>query len=363
MSRPLRVVIEGAPLADGRGTAGIGRYLRSLVQALRQRDDVEVHLAVPRRPSPTERHELRYLYGQPGLAATALRRRPDLVHAVANEPAAWPPRSQVVTLHDVIAWTSAAHARRAVGAAYFRAQARRLRHCAGIIVPSRVVAERAVEALRLEPGRVSVVPEGVDAVFTAEPRPDDEQRRTQHGLAQRSDVKPYILWTGSLLAPDPRKALDTLIEAMHGVDALLVLAGRTGAEADRLRALAQIRDVDLRTTGWVCDEDLAALQRGAAASVIPSLDEGFGLPALEAMACGTPLVATSAGNLPDLTGGAALLVPPADRQALHQALAAILDNATAARYRAAGPIRARDFTWASAAEGTVNAYRQAQRRC
>jgi glycosyltransferase involved in cell wall biosynthesis len=361
MSRPLRVVIEGAPLVDGRGTAGIGRYLRSLTAALLQRDDVEIHISVPGRPSPSERHELRYLYGQPRLAATALRRHPDLVHAVANEPALWPPRAQVVTLHDVIAWTSAAHARRAVGPVYFRTQARRLRHCAGIIVPSRIVRERAIEALHLEPSRVSIVPEGVDPVFSAEPQPDDEQRRGDRGVGGR-DTKPYILWTGSLLAHDPRKALDTLIRAMHGVDALLVLAGRTGTEADRLRTIAQRHHVDLHTTGWVSDEDLAALQRGAAASVIASLDEGFGLPALEAMACGTPLVATRAGNIPDLTGDAALLVPPGDEHALAEALTTMLDSGTAAPYRTAGPERAHDFTWAKAAEGTVAAYRQALRR-
>ena len=112
--------------------------------------------------------------------------------------------------------------------------------------------------------------------------------------------------------------------------------------------------------GFVPDEDLAALLRGAAAVALPSLSEGFGLPVLEALASGAPLVATRVGDIAELAGDAALLVAPEDGRELSEALSAVMSSEPiAARLRAEGPARAAPYTWERTARETAAVYRQA----
>jgi glycosyltransferase involved in cell wall biosynthesis len=117
---------------------------------------------------------------------------------------------------------------------------------------------------------------------------------------------------------------------------------------------------DVILTGYVADEDLPALYRAASAFVYPSLFEGFGLPPLEAMACGTPVVTSSVSSLPEVTGDAALLIDPKDEQALAGALMEILNNQRLrAELREKGIAQAGKFTWRDAAEKTLRLYREA----
>ena len=355
----LGVVIEAGALRDGRASAGIGRYVRSLAAALGELDGIDLHLSLPRRAPRSERHPIRYLHAQPALIRTVIRRRPVVVHAVTSEPViGWPLSRQVVTVHDVIPWASADHRGGALARSFFAVQAVRLRRCAAIIAVSPRVAHEAASVLGIRDARITVVAEGVDAGFNPVPSADDGERRARAGVGDG----PYMLWAGSLAAHDPRKALDILIRAAAEVHhaapgTTLVMAGATGTEAQRVRGLAAAAGVPLVTPGFVSDDDLAALYRGAAVSVVPSLDEGFGLPVLEALACGSPLVATRAGNIPDLAGDAALLVPPADADALAAALTAVLRGAAPPTMRERGLRRAREFSWKRAAEETLGVYR------
>jgi len=188
-----------------------------------------------------------------------------------------------------------------------------------------------------------VTPNGVDPAFTPEgPSPDGT---------------PYALVVGTL---QPRKNPDAAIEALallDDSDLRLVFAGpdkggRAHAERTAERAGLGAR---VEFKGHVPQEELAALYRGAACLVFPSRYEGFGLPALEAMASGTPVVATSAGALPEVTGGAAILVP----ERSPAALAGGIERALADRERlvAAGLARAAEFTWADTARRTLEVYR------
>ncbi|HET9050561.1 MAG TPA: glycosyltransferase family 1 protein [Candidatus Dormibacteraeota bacterium] len=365
----VRVVVEAGPLGDGRASAGIGRYLRSLIDALERLPAGErpaIRLATPRRAATTERRPLRYLRSQPSILVAAARWRPAVVHAVASEPAAlWPLRRQVVTLHDVVPWTSAEHRLSGAARAYAALHGRRLRRCAAVIAVSPSVAADAREVLHLDPGRVHVVAEGVGAVFSPCASPVDQERRDAAGVTAGG----YVLWSGSLAAHDPRKALDVLVDAMTALAGaarsegreppVLVLAGRGGAEATRVATRCAAAGVPAVVTGWVSDGDLAALLRGAGAVAVPSLHEGFGLPVLEALACAAPVVASRTGNIPDLAGGAAVLVAPGDARALAQALAGVLGpgSATAGRLRAAGPPRAAGFDWLRTAGQTAAVYR------
>ncbi|HEY2702434.1 MAG TPA: glycosyltransferase family 1 protein [Candidatus Dormibacteraeota bacterium] len=356
------MLVDATALRDGRGAAGIGRYVAGLLAGLEALPDgPEVEVVRPPGRARSENRGWRWLAGQPWALGAAASHRPAAVHGPAGEPVlGWPRRRQVVTIHDVVPWTTAAAApsgRRL--AAFLEVQRRLLRGCGALIAVSGTVAGEAAAALGIPAERFTVVAEGVDAPFESDPAAGDAGLRAGCGAPAGG----YVLWAGSMRSPDPRKALDVLVEAMAALEAEgrgvpLVLAGAPGAASEQVSALARERGVRLHLPGFVSDPALAALYRGAAAAVLPSRHEGFGLPALEAMACGAPLVAGRAGNLPDLCGDAALLVPPGDARELAGALGAVLgDTAVAARLRVAGPRRAAAFSWRRCAEETAAVYR------
>ena len=346
--------MEGAPLVDARSQAGIGRYVASLLNALHARSDVSVTVATPAGGPWRESPPLRWLNSQPSLFVDG-RFRPDVVHATGSEPAlVSTPGRQVVTVHDVIPWTEPDGGGR-LRTAYLAYQRRRLQRCGAVIVVGDAVARAATRVLGLDPHRVHVVPEGVDPVFAPGGAADDDELRRAAGVV----ASEYVMWVGSLRAHDPRKALDHMLAAVATAGPLpLALVGAGGPEAERVEARARDLGVQVVLTGFVSDRALAALYRGATALVVPSRDEGFGLPLLEALACGAPVVASAAGNLPDLAGGAAVLVPPGDAGALGVALAKLLgDERTRARLKKLGPTVAAPYTWARAAEMTAAVYR------
>jgi glycosyltransferase involved in cell wall biosynthesis len=142
----------------------------------------------------------------------------------------------------------------------------------------------------------------------------------------------------------------------------LVIVGRKLWLADEI--FAEVKKQrwaeDVILTGYVADEDLPALYRSASAFVYPSLFEGFGLPPLEAMACGAPVVTSDASSLPEVTGDAALLIDPCDEQSLANALIEVVNNEPLrARLREKGIAQAGKFTWREAAEKTLRLYREA----
>jgi glycosyltransferase involved in cell wall biosynthesis len=272
----------------------------------------------------------------------------------------------VVTLHDVELWRGGERPGvrgRGLGL-YARLIEGGLHRCAALLAISEVVADEAVEALGISRSRVVVVPHGVPPGFSAVASPRDDELRTACGVTAADG--PYLMWTGSLRSRDPRKALEVLVEAVAGLGpraVRLVMAGAPGVETRRVAAMARRAQVHVLLPGRVPDDSLAALLRGAAAAVVPSLHEGFGLPALEAMACGTPLVATRAGNLPSLVGAAGVLVEPGSSDALREGIAAVLgDGVLSARLREAGPSRAAHFSWRRTAEMTADVYRSVAQR-
>jgi alpha-1,3-rhamnosyl/mannosyltransferase len=349
---PLRAAFELTALElDAAGTA---RAIRELAAALAARDDVELlPLAHPRRARGRGRlargldRELRWLPVSLPRRVRALGA--DLLHCPA---ALGPVRGDVplvVTVNDVIAlerpeWFGAANAlqqRLALGRLVRRARA--------VIAPSAHTRERLLAHTAADPERVHVVPYGVGPPFT--PGPPDEAVLARHGVRA-----PYGLTVATL---QPRKNLEAVLAAHARLDGVqLVVAGgrgwRDAALAERLRGA---RGVVL--TGRVSDAELVALLRGAAFLAHPAHDEGFGFPPLEAMACGTPVVAARAGSLPEVVGSAAPLVDPGDHAGLAAAAAGLL--ADPGPWRERGLARAAELTWARCAERTVDVYRRAAR--
>jgi glycosyltransferase involved in cell wall biosynthesis len=265
----------------------------------------------------------------------------------------------VATIHDMIPllwpqWVTYKH-RLVVRTAYHR-----LRHQADLVItPSEASKADIVRHLQINPERIAVIPWGCDERF----QPAEDRER--FAAVQRRYRLPdrYLLFVGTL---EPRKNLATLLHAYamlraerHGEDLKLVVAGRTGwlyADIfDTVKTLAL--DEEVMFTGFVDDEDLPVLYRGAQAFVFPSLYEGFGLPILEAMASGVPVITSDAASMPEVAGDAAMLVDPHDPKAIAEAIARVL---TEDRLREAlvqkGLARARHFTWDTVAQKTLELY-------
>jgi glycosyltransferase involved in cell wall biosynthesis len=363
MQRPLRVLLEASCLGDGRRDAGIGRYASQLIAALRDVPGLDVIPSVPATPPWSEARPARFLRAQPQALSDAMTRHPHLLHALGGEPVVGFPMSrQIVTVHDVEMWRTVAAAGGAGTARhlYGAILAPLIRACAGVIAVSETTRREAIAALRLDPARIHVVPHGVGPVFSARPKLRDARTAEALGLEE-----PFVLWVGSLRSRDPRKGLDTLLEAMERLPAgapPLALAGALGPEADRLAADAWRRRVRLVLCGPLVDADLASLYRQAAVVALPSTHEGFGLTALEAMACAAPLVASAVGNLPQLTLDVAVLVPPGDPAALAAAIESVLrEPVRAARMRREGVDRASGYTWEHSAAMTAAVYQEVAR--
>jgi glycosyltransferase involved in cell wall biosynthesis len=245
-------------------------------------------------------------------------------------------RRNVVVIHDVAALRHP----EAYSAGYAAYQRRMLPAIAKGAVMVLTVSEfsrhELIEVLQLEPAAVRVVPEGVDERFR--PGIDPSAVRARYGL-----TRPYVLALGTASARKNMAVLDPVVPelAAHGIE--LVLAGSDRAY---LRAPASVA----RRLGYVPDEDLPALYVGARAFVMPSLYEGFGLPCLEAMACGVPVVAADAGALPETCGDAAWLVPARQPEAIAAALLeACGERPRRAERIAAGIRRAAAHPWSQTA--------------
>lgn len=353
----IRVALDASATSDSRRFAGIGRYAVELIAALRRLDGpVEIDVAAPRRSPLSNRWAYRYVRGQPALARLTWRTRPDVVHGLASEAAAcFPLHRQVVTLHDVVPWTE--HRAPVLNRTYLEFQRRLLRRVGAVIVPSESVIPEVARELAIPTTRITAIRHGISPVFSAARRHQDSALQARAGLAP----EPYLLWVGTLHGPDPRKGLDVLFDAVRSLEPterpLLGLVGKPGLGSQWAQERCLRDGIKTALPGYVDDSELAALYRGAAAVVVPSRHEGFGLPALEAMACGAPLIVTDAGSLPSVVGDAAMVVRAGDASAIAQALRALLaDPGLQARLRDAGPRRTASFTWELAAKQTLAAY-------
>jgi len=276
----------------------------------------------------------------------------DMVHATS---AAVPPtggRPLVATVHD-LAFRHYPDAYPAAGRRYHDRAARIVAgEAARVIAVSQATADDLTELYGVEPARISVVPLGVEPPGAA------DQAAAARLLADLGVRGPFLLAVGTL---EPRKNLPRLLAAFGEVtdelpDHFLVVAGPVGWGPTLRPTWDSVR---VKLAGPVGDPVLRALYRTAEGLAYPSLYEGFGLPVVEAMAHGLPVLTSDRSSLPEVAGDAAVLVDPLDRGAIAKGLVRLVtDSALRRRLADAGPRRAARFTWPATAAGTWAAYRE-----
>lgn len=304
----MKVAFDSRPARDAHG---VGRYTRCLLEALREtaRDDAEIFETA--RPRSAEVFHAPWMNGA-------------LLHS---------PCPMVVTLHDLTTLKRRSE--------LLRTSARpRLRHLAvqraiRVIVPTEALAHDALDHLGLEREQIDVINEAPAACMYPRPESEVEAARLRFALPER-----YLLWVGGLQHPDPTKHVARLAATPREMP--LVLVGSTSPWAHELP--------NVILTGQVSDDDLAALYTGAHALVVASQDEGFGLPAVEALACGTPVAACEVPALREVLDGRIAFVPAGDLQAL-------IGTAEAAVRPSPRPPA---WSWQDAARATWRVYERAR---
>ena len=369
---PVTVAVDARKLFDG----GVGTYLRGLVRACAARPSEFAFVALV-DPNDRDRvdwpgvREVPVTAGKYGIAehlavpAAARQAGAGLLHEPHYTlPVGWSGPS-VVTVHDLTHLRfphffppgAALYARAMAGFAVHRARR--------VIVDSEDTRVDVIERLGADPQRVRVIHLGVSPALVRPPAAEIESFRATSGLPSG-----YLLYVG---ARKRHKNLALLVEALARIPEdtrpHLVLSGPPLAPGDDLLGHAHKHGV----ARWIHGSDavhddagLAKLYAGASLYLQPSLAEGFGLPPLEAMACGTPVVSSTAGSLPEVLGDAAVLLPAAGSDAAEQWAGTIVrllgDDAARARMVAAGIAQAARFTWEKAADATLAVYREALAR-
>ncbi|MFG1644767.1 glycosyltransferase family 4 protein [Amycolatopsis sp. NPDC049252] len=360
MAKPLRVLLDGTPLLGAR--TGIGRYTAALSEELASNPEVDTRaVAFTLRGWRRLRHVLPHGVRARGMpvAARLLRMTwlrsdfppvelfagsTDVVHGTNFVLPGRFRAAGVVTIHDLAFLDNPAEL--APSDRDLPELVRRGAHRADVIcTPTAAVADAVATRLDVDRDKIVVTPLGVNpAWFTA--RPPDDERRARLGLPGK-----YLLFAG---AAGPRKGLDWLVRAHDAAPDLpdLVFAGPGPFP----------RTSRTRQTGYLSDVDLRTVVAGASALVLPSRDEGFGLPVLEAMASDVPVVCTDIPALREVAGDCASLVPYGDVDGLAEALRVAVTDPHGVATSSARRAHAANFTWHTCAELTVGAYRLASGR-
>lgn len=330
---------------------GIGRYVRALLAEWQNAfaDRIAITLVVPEWHTWTVARRYRteaggdypvrsrHLHGRCAL---------DVLWFPFNGPS-WDGFSlpSVATLHDASTFVRPEYIE--ADRATFRRAARR---CDTIVTDSEFSKTELARELHLAPERIVAIPLGINPPFPVLSVPLEVEAFGR-----------FVLFVGE---NDPRKGLDTLIEALtrlqgEGMTIPLVVAGTSTM---RSRALIEDARCSLHALGHVDDATLAALYRACAVFVYPSHYEGFGLPVLEAMSYGAPVIASSAAGIPEAGGDAALYVPPGDATALAQAIRRVIGDESLARaMRERGYARALEMPWRKTAERTLEVFEETAR--
>jgi len=380
----MRVALDGLPLTSPK--TGVGHYTfelacalagiepSSLIEIVYPSTYPSITLAEDERALPDNLKAIRVPVGplarhwwSAGLPRYIQKSKPDVFHGTNYDVPLWLRCATVLTIHDLSHLLHPeTHEKRSV-----RRARRRLplmaRVADAIITPSESVGREVCERLKTSPEKVFAIPEAARACFR--PLPFAATADVRQRLGVRDD---FLLTVGTL---EPRKNLSLLVSAFEEVTRarpqsntqLVITGGRGWLSGPLFSAIERspVRD-RIVLTDYLQDADLRALYASCRAFIYPSLYEGFGLPPLEAMACGAPVIASHISALAETTGDAALLFDPRSVGALTQEILELLDGETRENLRralsTAGQRRAAEFSWERTAHETLQVYAEAVKR-
>lgn len=341
----------------GRKT-GIGHYTANLLDALRHIAPEHDFTPLDWEHDPVMRLDRRLYWQQIELPRRARRAKAEILHVTGFDAPKFKPCPVVLTVHDLIGALFPQQFPPAARFYWAKWLPRSIRWADAVIADSQCTRADIIRLTGLPAEKITVIPLAVHPAFL-QPRNAYAIRkiRREFSLPRR-----FALYTGTL---EPRKGLDTLLRAFaslaDNVTHNLVIAGKRGWYTEELLSLVVRYGLERRVKllGYVPDAELPHLYAAAEVFVFPSRYEGFGLPPLEAMACGTPVVCSNAASLPEVVGEAALLVPPDDPEALAGRLFQVMTSRKLrADLRERGHIQATRFTWEAAARQTLAVYQQ-----
>jgi glycosyltransferase involved in cell wall biosynthesis len=370
----MRVAIDTRKLHD----FGIGTYIRNLLRQLARLDHDSEYVLLCHEPDlgvaaqlganfravlePSPNYSIREQIHVPWVLH---RERPDVFHAPHY---VLPPAAQcrsVVTIHDCIHLMFPQYLPNRAAYLYARGMMwTAVRRSHRILTVSEASKRDIIHFFNVPPEKIVVVYNAIDERFSVAPAAEDIERvRERYQLSHK-----FVLYAGNI---KPHKNLVRVIEAFdtlrqRGFDDLkLLIIGDEISKVPALRRAVHTHKLHkhVRFLGYLPDETLAILYRLAAVFVFPSLYEGFGLPPLEAMASGTPVVTSNVSSLPEVAGGAAVLVDPYDVAAIVSGIERVLtDPELAAELRTRGIARAREFSWERSVARTHELYQEIARR-
>ena len=360
----MRVFLDASAAAKA-GRTGVGQYVARLVPAMLAEDArLELRLGVRLGRWKRRRHVLDV--AGPDARRAGVRWFPsafpflrtggsDVVHG-PDARVVGGSGAQVVTIHDLFSLKSDAYARASFREAKADRYAEAAKHAARILCVSEATARDVERLLSVPRERIAVTPLGVD--FTFHPMDAAAAAPT---LARLGVKPPYVLFVGLAQPRKNLEAIATIFARLAARDShlTLVLAGEDGYPEGRLPAILKETGAlsRVRLLGYVDPADLPPLYAAAGCLLFPSRDEGFGLPALEAMASGCPVVASNAGALPEVIGEGGLVFPPSACDELEDAARGLLEDPDfRAHHVARGIERAKAFPWQRTARATLDAY-------
>ena len=344
----MRIALDGMPLAAP--LTGVGHYTAELARNLAVVAPSDSFTAI------TSGGLFKRRWWSIGLPFHILANSFDLFHGTNYEIPLWSARPTVVTIHDLsLMLHSEVHKEKLVRRARWRLPLM-AKSASRIITPSNSVKTEVCEAFEVDPDKVVVTPEAPRSAF---------RRRKDPQLLRRLGIEgDFVLFVGTI---EPRKNLRRLVDAFDQVlratslSPKLVIAGGQGWLMDDFAASIKQKGLAERVclTGYLQDEDLCALYSSCAVFVYPSLYEGFGLPPLEAMACGAPVITSRIPSLMETVGSAARLVDPNDTEDLVRSMVEMLSNAHIRQhYSELGSNQVKKFSWQQTALKTLDVYRE-----